>query len=210
MKKLQPNILLVIVSLILLSSCSTNRFSVRKNFQPRVSIEVDHSSKSTEALVSEMSSHSVDSSRTKVIATLDVNTEPTVKPKETIVEKIFKSTFAKKDHASIDKLFHPEKKKLRKAQDAKMDGDKVPGLVLGIISMLLAIASYMMIIVMAKASIWTGFIIGLLLAAGAIAVGFIGKQFPFRGLAIAGGILGIVAVFVLMVFLILIILGIIY
>ena len=209
MKRIQTNqlFLLLLVS-ITFFSCSVNQFSTRKNFHPRVKIETNVVPPSNEILLTNTENISVDSVQTKSENPKEEKLFVNVKPKETIIEKITKQVFTKKHHLS-DTLFHPQKKHLNKVQDPKMDGSQVAGLVIGLIALCFAIAAYMMIIVMANGGLWVGFIIGLLLAAFAITMGFIGKQLPFRGFSLAAGILGIIAVFVLMLFLILIVLAII-
>jgi hypothetical protein len=189
-------------------SCSVNQFSVRKNFQPRIQIDPMANELSVEVPNRSSSNIIKDSSNTKKAAAGEepVNIKQKVKP--TLLEKIVRKTFPQKKEI-LDRIFDHQKKRLNKTQDPDLDGSQVTGLIIGILAMLFAIASYLMIIVMVNGGLYTGFIVGLVLAAAAIAIGFIGKMLPLRGISIAAGVLGIVAVFVLIAFLVLIIVGVI-
>jgi hypothetical protein len=191
-----------------LFSCSVNQFAVRKNFQPRIQIDPIIIDPSVEVLNHSSSNVFSDSSSTKTGTTREAPVHIQHKVKPTLLEKIVRKTFPRQQEI-LDRIFDHQKKRLNKTQDPELDGSQVTGLIIGILAMLFAIASYLMIIVMVNGGLYTGFIVGLVLAAAAIAIGFIGKMLPLRGISIAAGVLGIVAVFVLIAFLVLIIVGVI-
>jgi len=205
MKKPAP-IFLFLLLIVFLFSCSSNQFTVRKNFHPRVKIE---------ATTQPVPSHHVETPIQAPHSTAIVEKEPSAIDKPDTEQKINR-TYINKTHITktiaIHKTPHKiklSKKRLNKTNATNMDEAQVAGLVVSIIALCLAIASYMMIIWMANGGVFAGFIVGLVLAAAAIAMGFLGGTLPFRGISWLARILGILAVIVLTVFLLLILVGII-
>ncbi len=197
--------IIVLFFAVFFASCSTGEFAVRKNYHPRVKIEpTEVSDINYTPLV--VQTPTQEKNKPKKLASID---------KQQVEQKVhYQKVNLKQNHKKTE-VQTPQKKrlsshqKLNKTQGSKMDGTQVAGLVVSLIALCLAIASYMMIFWMMNGGLYAGFIVGLVLAAAAIAMGFIGGMLPFKGISWTARILGIIAVFVLMVFLVLIILGII-
>jgi hypothetical protein len=118
-----------------------------------------------------------------------------------MMETVVKVMFPQKKEI-FKPVLHPQKNQLSKVTRENMDGERVAGLILGILSLSMAIAGALMIIGMATGNIWVYFVIGMLLAVFAIILGAVGKRLPFRGLSIAGLAIGIVVVVALLAMLI--------
>ncbi len=197
------SLFLFVVIALGLSSCAVNQFSSRKNFHSRVKVDIDHSEIDIEPVNSEAvfipvkNTPSPNFTESKKETSI-LKTQPT---KPTLSEKVVKIFFPKKND-TLRPILHPQKNKLPKGNKSSMDGDRILGLILGIISLAMAIGSGFMILGMATGNILVYFAIGMLMAVLAIALGAIGKRLPFKGLSIAGFILGIIAVVALLVMLI--------
>ncbi len=204
MKNLSPSLSIFISVLILtLSSCSINRFTVRKNHQPRIRVEAANPIPALEtATVDNNVTLEIDSitHRSGVLPEGKITHQH--KPKETIVEKMVK-IFMPKKKALFEPLLHP--KKLNKVKHTTMEGDEITGLVISLLALALAITSIFMIIGMAHGNVWVYFVVGLILAIIALIMAWIAKKvLPFRGISLAAGTLAIVALVLLLIFLVLI------
>lgn len=198
--------LIIIFATLFLFSCSSNQFTVRKNFHPRVKIEAPENvpSVNTAQLPLQTQSEAIKPEKNKSI--------PNTPPEE------LKLVHSKKKPSQITKIvsihktpkkFTPSSKKLNKTKTTHLDDSQVAGLVVSIIALCLAIAAYMMIIWMVNGGLFAGFIVGLVLAGAAIAMGFIGGTLPFKGISWLARVLGILAVIVLMIILVLVLLAVI-
>ncbi len=201
--------LLPIVSLIiiLLSSCSLNKFSTRKNFQPRVKVEATHTpleektNIETFDIVEKNSQNDKEILATNHVKLSNVAASNKMEPKKTFADKVI-TTFFPKKAALLKPALQPQKNKLGRVEEPSMEGDRVAGLIIGIISLVTAITAAFMIIGMASGNIWVYFAVGMVLAVCAIILGAIGKNLPFKGLSIAGFTLGILVVVALLVMLV--------
>lgn len=198
--------LVIIFALIFLFSCSSNRFTARKNFHPRVKIEgpADVPSTYTAQLPLQTQPETITREKNQSI--------PNTQPDELKIIHTKKKPSQITKSVSVHKTpqkFTPSSKKLNKTKATHLDDSQVAGLVVSIIALCLAIAAYMMIIWMVNGGLFAGFIVGLVLAGAAIAMGFIGGTLPFRGISWLARVLGILAVIVLMVILVLVLLAVI-
>lgn len=204
MKNLSPSLsVLISILIVTLSSCSINKFSARRNHQPRIRVEASNPIPALE--VAEVDNSILlgkDSINNRSGVLPDTKVTHQQKPKETIVEKMVK-IFMPKKKAIFEPLFHP--KKLNKVKHTTMEGDEITGLVISLLALALAITSILMIIGMAHGNVWVYFVVGLILAIIALIMAFIAKKvLPFRGISLAAGTLAIVALVLLLIFLILI------
>jgi len=191
--------LLPIFILLVLTSCSTNRFQLRKNFHSRVSVETDRTDFEKAESLNPIS-QAPDSSKTVT------NLEQKVKPKEGILTLIMDKMvdhFMPKKKELFKPVLHPAKKKLTKANSTK--DERTAGLIINILAITFAVAALLMIIGVAHGSVWVYFTIGMVLAAAAIILGFIGKHMAWKGFGIIAGILGIVAAVGLIIFMLLVV-----
>ena len=203
--QLSQIILLLVLSFVFVS-CTTNKFSVRKNFQPRVSIEAVTPQPTETSPTTVAANVSADTLSEKNQMPTEKSVKSVVKPKESILEKIVRKTFPKKKEI-LDQVFDSPKKHLNKTKDTNLEGTQIPGLIIGILSLTFAIASLCMIAVMVNGGLIAGFVTGLILALIAMVLGIIGKFFPFRGMSTTGVVLAGLAIFLLCIFLALILAG---
>lgn len=193
----------LIVIMFLLSSCSLNRFSIKKNYQPRVKVEAVNPNPVVET--SYIENVIISSPPTLVDTKIEAKKESKVllnsHPKETIMEKMVKVFFPKKREI-FEPVLHPQKNKLKIGEKPTLDDGQVVGLILGILSLVSAIAAGLMIIGMAQGNILVYFAVGMILAVVAIILGAIGKKLPLKGLSIAGFVIGIVVVVALLAMLV--------
>lgn len=211
-------ILIVLFSavMLILSSCNVNKFSYRKNYQPRVRVEVVNTIPSIEKINIEdniQASKDSISTRNKIkpqtaqhqtFKQRSVSLSNTIKPKETITEKMVTVFFPKKKEIFAP-VFHPKKNKLNKVKHTTLNDDEITGLVISLVAFALAATSLFMIIGMAHGNVWVFFVVGFVLATAAIIMAFIAnKTLPFKGISLGAGMLGILSLILILIFLLLI------
>ena len=173
---------------------------VRKNHQPRVRIEVQSTVE------------------VEKLSTVNVKTDPVVehpgriKPlpdnkqaKETqpsFFEKVLVSFYPGQQKV-IKRVFDHPKHKLHPAQ-TKEGEDRTTGLIINLLALAFGIAAILMVIGVAHGNLWVYFVVGLILAAAAIIMGMIGKGMAWKGFGWLAGIIGIVAVVLLLIFMVLV------
>jgi hypothetical protein len=175
----------------------------RKNHQPRIRIEsqpVVETQHLTPVLVSEP---------TLVFTSSSTGLEPekkaviNEKPPTNFFHKLL-VTFYPGQKQILKKVFDHPKHQLGVAQ-TKEGGDKTTGLIINLLALAFGIAAILMVIGVAHGSVWVYFVVGLILAAAAIIMGFIGKGMAWRGFGWLAGIIGIVAVVLLLIFMVLVV-----
>lgn len=184
-------------------SCSTNSFIVRKNFHSRVAVEIQpHLSEGLE-LVQQEEQVTVPIKLKEIRKQKSVETANGKNSNHQVgfTERVIR-TFYPDMASQLKPLFNHQNRKLHKVTKPTMDSDQVAGLILGILSLVSAIAGGLMIIGMASGNIWVYFVVGMILAVMAIVLGAVGKRFRLKGLSIAGLAIGIVVVIALLAMLI--------
>jgi hypothetical protein len=202
MKKFYFTYILLLISVICLSSCSTNGFFVKKNHQPRVRIE-------TQAIPDEISPvHTTSISSVQVKEEIKIK-EPKRSVKKTNTPFFHKLlvTFYPKQKKILDKVYHHPKHDLGVSRLDEGDGDggdRTTGLIINLLALAFGIAAILMVIGVAHGSLWVYFVVGLVLSAAAIIMGMIGKGMPWKGFGWLAGVLGIIAVVLLIIFMVLV------
>jgi hypothetical protein len=191
------------ILVICMVSCSTNSFMARKNHQPRVRIEAQP------VIEMEQSTPLLVSADPTAITPLEIGSGPVQneviheKKGPNLLHKIL-VTFYPRQKQLIKKVFDHPKHQLGVAQ-TKEGGDKTTGLIINLLALAFGIAAILMVIGVAHGSVWVYFVVGLVLAAAAIIMGFIGKGMAWRGFGWLAGIIGIVAVVLLLIFMVLVV-----
>ena len=203
---------------LVLSSCSLNKFSVRKNYHPRIKLEASLAIPISPIEVVNVENYiSIKNNPIALNANVENNSKiyPKQKPKKSIrdnsislgstpIETMVKILFPKQKERFAPVL-HPTKKKLDKVKGTKMDDEQVVGLVVGLIALVLAITSLFMVIGVAHGNFWIFFVVGMILAIISIIMGFVArKTLPFKGISLGAGIVGVFAALMLVIFLLLV------
>lgn len=199
MKKNNQLILLAAMLMLVLSSCSINRFSTKKNHHPRVRLEASHDLQFIETVNNDLVA--IPSYVTPTMKPLKSNpskvTKKVKKSGESFSEKVIKTFFPEKTQI-FKPIFERKKNPLKKGQETKMDGDQVTGLVINLLALVIAITSIFMVFGL-SVNVWVYFLIGLILAICALIIGFVGKHLPWKGFAIAAIAVAILAIILLIV-----------
>jgi hypothetical protein len=213
-KAFSINLILIFI-IIVLTGCSKNNFIVRKNYQPRVKIEVNKTlAIQNEGIVANYLSPQ----------NIQVRTQPNV-PQKQKIKRVKKETFVNTNDVKVSSvkkktlmeklatIFVPKKKELlnpifhsrkKTSGTAKTDNDRIVGLVINLLALAFAIVGLLMIIGMAHGNVWVCFVVAMVFACAAIVMGFIGRMLAFKGIGLLAGVLGILAVMAILVFLLLI------
>jgi len=188
---------------VLLISCSRNTFQTRKNYQPRVKVEVNHNTHLEQEGIAtnDLHTQSIPVNKNQHIPKKNVQVK-LKQEKETFLEKMA-TVFVPKKKALLRPIFHPEKKAMGTGGLSE-GGDRTTGLIINLLALAFGIAAVLMVIGMVHGNVWVYFVIGLVLAAAAIIMGFIGKMMAWKGLGWLAGIIGILAVVLLLIFLLLV------
>jgi hypothetical protein len=201
MKKIRPNRIVLFISVICMVSCSTNGFFVKKNHQPRIRIEAQPGFGNTDAIPME---HSMNAETEDECLESSIQTETA--PKSEIKPNFFYktlSTFYPCQRKILKKVYEHPSHHLGYAAP-KEGGDRTTGLIINLLALAFGIAAILMVIGVAHGNLWVYFVVGLILAAAAIIMGFIGKGMAWRGFGWLAGIIGIVAVVLLLIFMVLV------
>lgn len=207
MKRALPTSLLIILMIIITTGCSRNSFSTRKNHQPRIRVEAKQTAPVDQEVMIE---NSLSTQKIPVQITTHVPKTKTVQltvKKEPLIDKLVKKFFPKQKKM-LDDLKEKNNHRLHKVEGNKMDSSQITGLVLSLLALVMAITSMLMIIGMAHTNLWVFFAVGMILATVAITLAFITKSLlPFKGISLAAGALGIIAIVLLIIFMVLIVAG---
>lgn len=200
MKKTNQLFFFLVMMLMVLTSCSVNHFSTKKNHHPRVRVEASNNTQLIEGANNEQvaipvhTAPAIKQIKSKPVTIISKKISRTT---ESFSENVIKTFFPKK--AKILKpIFERKKNPLKKGQETKMDGDQVTGLVINLLALVIAITSIFMVFGL-SANVWVYFLIGLILAICALIIGFIGKHLPWKGFAIAAIAIAILAIILLIV-----------
>lgn len=198
MKKIISINLTILLIATILTSCSKNTFQVRKNYHPRVKVEVSRDIHENNLVANHLTTQRI-----------PVETKPNIpypdqlkikKEKENFLEKMA-GVFIPKKKELLRPVFHPEKKHLYRSAEG---GDRTTGLIINLLALAFGIAAVLMVIGMVHGNVWVYFVVGLVLAAAAIIMGFIGKMMAWKALGWLAGIIGILAVVLLLIFVLLV------
>jgi hypothetical protein len=203
MQKIISFNLVILFIVVGLTGCSKNTFQVRKNYQPRVKVEVNNTVSIEEngIVTSDIMPQSFPIRKNTDIP-LKHSSVKIKKEKEPFMEKMA-DIFIPRKKELLRPVFHPEKKSLRTAGSHEGD-DRTTGLIINLLALAFGIAAVLMVIGMVHGNVWVYFIIGLVLAIAAIIMGFIGKMMAWKAFGWLAGIIGILAVVLLLIFLLLV------
>lgn len=216
MKQFIPASIITLLLMLALASCSQNTFKSRKNYQPRVKIESQRNDQLTNETinVNALSTEKIIINNSANISKKDLpqnkKRERLSKPKTPLIEKLVEKFFPKQKRI-LDELKKKNGYKLSKSKGTQMDDAHITGLVLSLLALVMAISAMMMIIGMAHSNLWIYFAVGCILAAVSITLAFITKSLlPFKGISLAAGTLGVIAIVMLIIFMVLIVAGVVF
>jgi hypothetical protein len=187
---------------VCMASCNTNSFMARKNHQPRVRIEAEPVVEIQPSAPVWISVDHPVLTPSKVGSETEKKNAVEEKPTH-FLHKLLVS-FYPRQKVLLKKVFDHPKHQLGVAE-TKEGGDRTTGLIINLLALAFGIAAILMVIGVAHGSVWVYFVVGLILAAAAIIMGFIGKGMAWRGFGWLAGIIGIVAVVLLLIFMVLVV-----
>jgi hypothetical protein len=190
---------LAIVVVLGLSSCSRNNFQTRKNYHSRIKVEASNISPTQEIVINQLVIREVPSQKISPVHQ-SVPQVKIIKPKETLMEKMA-TVFIPNKKELLRPVFHPAKKAALPPDEG---GDRTTGLVINLLALAFGIAAVLMVIGMVHGNVWVYFVVGLVLAIATIIMGFIGKMMAWKAFGWLAGVIGILAVVLLLIFLLLV------